>query len=75
MGQDSKEISGRPTMAEIDLDAIGYNYGKIKEKAGDKKILAVVKANAYGHGAVEISRELERLGADCFGGGLPSGGI
>ncbi len=54
-------------MAEIDLDAIGFNYKKIKEKAGDKKVLAVVKANAYGHGAVEVSRELEKLGADMLG--------
>lgn len=67
MGEDRKELSGRPTMAEIDLVAIGYNYSKIKEKAGDKNILAVVKANAYGHGAVEVSRELEKLGADMLG--------
>ena len=65
----------RPTRAEIDLDALGYNYRNIKERAGDKKMLAVVKANAYGHGAVEVSRELERLGADFFGVAILQEGI
>lgn len=73
----SKKIEsfGRPTRAEIDLDALGYNYREIKEKANDRKILAVVKANAYGHGATEISRELERLGADFFGVAILQEGI
>lgn len=62
-------------MAEIGLDAIGYNYSKIKDKAGDRKILAVVKANAYGHGAVEVSRELERLGADMLGVAILQEGV
>ena len=55
------------TWAEIDLDCIEYNYKAqaefYKEKA---KICCVVKANAYGHGAVEVSRLLESLGADFF---------
>jgi len=66
---------GRPTRAEIDLDALHYNYRKIREKAGDKKLLAVVKANAYGHGAVEVSRELERLGVDYLGVAILPEGI
>ena len=57
------------------MDALGYNYRKIKEKSGDKKVLAVVKANAYGHGAVEVSGELERLGADMFGVAILPEGI
>ena len=57
------------------MDALGYNYRNIKERAGDKKMLAVVKANAYGHGAVEVSRELERLGADFFGVAILQEGI
>lgn len=69
------ESFGRPTRAEIDLNALGYNYRNIKERAGSKKILAVVKANAYGHGAVEISRKLEGLGADLFGVAILQEGI
>lgn len=66
---------GRPTRAEIDLNALGYNYSNIKKKAQDRKILAVVKANAYGHGAVQVSRELESLGADAFGVAILQEGI
>lgn len=66
---------GRPTRAEIDLDAIGYNYRNIKKKAGNRKILAVVKANAYGHGAVNVSMELEKLGTDMLGVAILQEGI
>jgi len=56
------------TWAEIDLSAIENNYNIIRNKIGaDRKYLAVVKANAYGHGAVRVSAELEKLGADYFG--------
>ena len=52
----------RPTWAEIDLGAIGYNCKKIQGVLGKgTDIMAVVKANAYGHGIVEVSRILERL--------------
>ncbi len=53
------------TWAEINLDNLEYNYKKIREKAGESvKFLGVVKANAYGHGALRISKTLARLGAD-----------
>lgn len=49
----------RPTCAEIDLDAIAHNYRAIKSRlANGTGILAVVKANAYGYGMVEVSRRL-----------------
>jgi alanine racemase len=55
----------RPTRAEINLDHLGANYEAFRKALpADKLLLACVKANAYGHGAVEISKELERLGAD-----------
>ena len=58
----------RPTWVEVDLDAIGYNLMQIRRLAGRKvKILACVKADAYGHGAVEVSRVLCREGADRLG--------
>ena len=58
----------RPTVAEIDLDALAHNYHQIRSRVHPGvKILAVVKDNAYGHGAVGIARELERLGVDLLG--------
>ena len=55
------------TWAEINLDCIEYNYKAQAEfYKGKAKICCVVKANAYGHGAIEISRLLESLGADFF---------
>ena len=53
------------TWAEIDLDQLAENYRLLREKAGEQvKFLGVVKGDAYGHGAVQVARELERLGAD-----------
>lgn len=53
------------TWAEINLDAVEYNYRKIRGHIGkDVKFLGVVKADAYGHGAVMVSKKLEALGAD-----------
>lgn len=66
---------GRPTRAEIDLDALGHNYTNIKKMAQGQKMLAVVKANAYGHGSVDVSKELERLGVDLFGVAILQEGI
>ncbi len=55
----------RRTWAEIDLDALEHNYRQARLRTGpDVKYLGVVKADAYGHGAVQISRKLEQLGAD-----------
>ena len=58
----------RPTWAEIDLKAIAYNYRQLKKAVGkDVHIMAVVKANAYGHGTVEVSSVLERESVDYLG--------
>ncbi|HSQ23440.1 MAG TPA: alanine racemase [Pyrinomonadaceae bacterium] len=70
------EITGRPTWAEIDLTALAHNLRVIRDQvAPDVKIMAAVKANAYGHGAVECARRLEREGVDWFGVALPEEGI
>lgn len=54
----------RPTLAEINLDHLRANYNAFREALPDHmKLLACVKANAYGHGAVEVARELQQLGA------------
>ena len=54
----------RRTWAEIDLDALEHNYREARRRTG-VKYLGVVKADAYGHGAVQIGRKLEQLGADA----------
>jgi len=58
----------RPTWAEIDLRAIAHNYKAVRKIAGKStRMMVVVKANAYGHGTVEVSRVLEGLGVDYLG--------
>lgn len=71
----SIEMRGhRPTWAEIDLSALAANFHLIRREvvaSQQVKICAVVKSNAYGHGAVECARVLEREGADWLGVALP----
>lgn len=50
--------------AVIDLDAIRYNYETLRARAGGRPVLAVVKADAYGHGAPRIGRLLQRIGCE-----------
>ena len=66
----------RPTWAAISLDALRHNYLALKNHLNHgAQLMAVVKADAYGHGAIECSRELESIGADWFGVGLVEEGI
>lgn len=60
--------SSRPTVCEIGLDAIRYNLNEIKNLVSSStRVMAVVKANAYGHGIVEVSRALDKAGVDYLG--------
>lgn len=69
-------LSRRPTWAEIDLHQLAANFKQIKHRVGSAaRVMAVVKANAYGHGAVECARRLAAEGADWFGVALPEEGI
>lgn len=54
------------TWAEIDLDGLAHNFNIVKNKVKTAKIIAVVKADAYGHGDSVITKELESLGVDAF---------
>ncbi|NBI10074.1 alanine racemase [Colidextribacter sp. OB.20] len=54
------------TWAEIDLDALAHNYRLLRGMAPDSKFLGLVKANAYGHGAIPIAKKLEALGVDML---------
>lgn len=56
----------RPAWAEIDLDAIAYNTRNIKKLIGDKDLIAVVKANCYGHGVIDIIPTLLENGVSRF---------
>ena len=59
------ESTLKRTWAETDLDALLHNYKMIRNRIGEKtKFLAVVKADAYGHGAVMVSRTMQEAGAD-----------
>ncbi|NQU68431.1 MAG: alanine racemase [Candidatus Marinimicrobia bacterium] len=52
--------------ADINLENLRYNYGVIRERTGDARIFAVVKADAYGHGLIPIAKSLEKMGIDGF---------
>lgn len=61
-------FDSRPTFAEIDLAALRDNYAVIRKSVPSRvAVLAIVKADAYGHGFLEVSRELERQKVDAFG--------
>jgi alanine racemase len=52
---------------EISLSALRHNFSLLQAKAPDAAVLAMVKADGYGHGMVECARTLAAAGADCFG--------
>ncbi|MDZ7386863.1 MAG: alanine racemase, partial [candidate division KSB1 bacterium] len=54
----------RPTWAEIDLGAIAHNIAQIRKKVSPARVMAVVKANAYGHGAAQVATAALASGAD-----------
>ena len=62
------KFNGRPIWAEVSLKAITKNLRVVRRHVGPKPlIMAVVKSNAYGLGAVPVSKALEKAGADRFG--------
>jgi alanine racemase len=69
-------LAQRPTWAEIDLDNLAFNFRSVKNFVGGAiKYMAVVKADAYGHGAIPCARRLEHEGVDWFGVALPEEGV
>ena len=67
---------GRPTIAEIDLKALAFNYRQIRKRTPKGvSILAVVKADAYGHGALPVSLKLEKMGVEYLGVAIPEEGV
>ena len=66
----------RGTWAEVNLDAVAHNVKLAKQNlAASTRLCAVVKADAYGHGAIRVAREAEKVGADFFAVALLQEGI
>lgn len=66
----------RPTIAQIDLAALRYNYKMIRDAVKPEcGVLAVVKADAYGHGFMDVALELEKLRVTAFGVAFLAEGI
>ena len=57
----------RPTWVEISLSKLRRNFERVRQLAGSRKVMAVIKADAYGHGAVAVANCLAQCGADWFG--------
>ena len=69
-------MDSRPTIAEIDLAALRHNLAQVRTAAGERcGILAVVKADAYGHGFMDVSTMLDREGVTAFGVAFLAEGI
>jgi len=65
----------RLTWAEINLNAIENNLTHIRKRVSPAKVVAIVKANAYGHGIVRIARKAVESGADYLGVGFLEEGL
>ena len=64
----AKRTATRPTWAEVSLGTLRQNFRAVQQHIGAAvQVCAIVKADAYGHGAVECSRALEQEGASWFG--------
>jgi alanine racemase len=57
----------RPTYLEVDLDVLAANYRAIAAHVAPARVMPILKANAYGHGLVEVARKLETVDPPCFG--------
>jgi alanine racemase len=66
-GGDGLAAALRPAWVDVDLDALDHNLCALRRRLGATRVLAVVKADAYGHGAVGVSRALAAAGVDWLG--------
>jgi alanine racemase len=57
----------RPTQVTVDLSALTFNLQAIQQHVGESVVMPIVKANAYGHGLVEVGRHIESLGVSYMG--------
>jgi len=63
----NEELILRPTRIEVNLSALRHNVQCVRSLVGNRPIMGIVKANAYGHGLVRTSQELLRYGVDQLG--------
>ena len=59
-------MNNRDAWIEISVANIKYNIKQIQAKAGHSKLVGVIKADAYGHGAVNYAKALDEQGVDTF---------
>lgn len=68
-------LGKRPTSAFIDREALRFNYRQLRSRIpAGAAMMAVVKADAYGHGDIEVARVLEAMGSEFFGVAIPEEG-
>ena len=65
----------RPTLVEVDLGRLAENFRAIQSKVAPAKMMPVLKANAYGHGLVEVAQLMQSLNADYLGVAVVEEGI
>ena len=64
--QKRRVFHGFKTYAEINLDNLAYNIGRIREKVAPSALIPIIKADAYGHGAIPVAKRLAREGCAMF---------
>src|SRR4051794_21937952 len=68
--------TGRPTWVEIHLDNLAANFKQVRNLVSPTaRVMAVVKADAYGHGAVACAQRLAQEGAEWFAVAIPEEGV
>src|SRR5258708_810234 len=72
---ESAEARTRPTEAQVDRSALQHNLREVRRLAPGARVLAVVKADGYGHGAVGCARAFVEAGADWLGVALVEEGV
>ncbi|MCP4412810.1 MAG: bifunctional UDP-N-acetylmuramoyl-tripeptide:D-alanyl-D-alanine ligase/alanine racemase, partial [Gammaproteobacteria bacterium] len=64
-----------PTFVQINHSHLLHNFNLIREAVKPAKVMAVVKADAYGHGSIEIAKTLQEINVDYLGVAFPEEGI
>lgn len=65
----------RPTQVEVNLERLTENLRAIQAATAPARVIPILKANAYGHGMIEVARHMESLGVDCLGAAVLEEGI
>jgi alanine racemase len=65
----------RPSFAEVDFSQLRRNLDRVRVLAGPRKLMGIVKAEAYGHGMVPVAKALERIGIHALGVGFLEEGV